>query len=100
MASSGLGLALVEWVRREGALNVWVEGRFVTLWGARRELKKAGFRPAAIGGDEGRYTAEWPDTGVRASARIDRPIGEGGYVVVVSYFDEEGVLLRELPRRQ
>jgi hypothetical protein len=72
---------MVDWVRKEVKGN---QARFLTLWGAKRELRKAGFVPVS-----GYYKRDWP-SGIRSLTDIRRGIGDGRFVVTVTYYDQDG----------
>jgi hypothetical protein len=90
----------VKWIRREDPGNpdaVWIEARFLTLWGARRELLKGGFEP--LDGTENIHVARWPDSTIFAIASINRALADNMYVARVSYRDKDGKMVKELPPR-
>src|SRR5580692_3042550 len=80
---------MARWVRKESTEGYsWFEARFLTLWGARRALRKSGFVPAASG-LEGHYRRELPH-GMHALADIQRRFEDGRFVVAVRYYDQYG----------
>lgn len=92
----------MEWITKEDDRNFWIEARFLTNWGAQRELRKSSFvhsdfirSPDVISGSK-HYIRYWPD-GIHAVARIHPKMDTGRVKVTVSYYNNKGQKFRKLP---
>ena len=84
--------------------RVWREARFLTLWGARRELRKwRAFEPPAwtanSSGVENLYFAKWPDGTIFATATIKQALADNKYVLSIEYVGKDGNSVEDIPPR-
>ena len=84
--------------RKQGLKSVWAESTpFLTHWGARRAVRRAGFAQEDVGDDTNNYVCRLPDQEISAVAKVDRRVSDNRIVVRVTYFDQDGEMLRHWP---
>jgi hypothetical protein len=84
--------------RKQGLKSVWAESAaFLSHWGARRAIRKAGFAQQDLGGDTNNYVCSLPNQQISAMARVARRVRDNRIVVRVTYFDQDGEILRHWP---
>jgi hypothetical protein len=98
----------VKWIRREfpskdpagnPMTRVWREARFLTLWGARRELRKLRAFEQNSSGVDNVYFAKWPDGTIFATATIKQALADNKYVLCIEYVDKGGNSVEDIPPR-